>query len=97
MRLTLTAQGKRKWLRSWNLSKSYSLTPQSLLHAMKRNPLLHNQQVKSVKWEINRIQKQVETVTLPGAVVNINGINDSILIMRSPHTKAYAGFIQGLK
>lgn len=64
---------------------------------MKRNPLLHNQQVKSVKWEIIRIQKQVETVTLPGAVVNINGINDSILIMRSPRTKAYSGFIQGLK
>lgn len=47
--------------------------------------------------KINHIQKQITMTKLPGTVIYIYGIGDSILVICSPRAKAYAWFIQALQ
>lgn len=78
---------------------SNSLTPPSLLHVMKRNPLQESQLSKSLEREISRTQKQIEMTALPGGVIYIYGVGDSILDLGIGCicAKADTWFIQALQ
>lgn len=97
-KLTFTGQAKRKWFKSWNLSMSYSLMPQSLLDAMKWIPPLQNSFYIKMHSMENWIQfnSWCTVVTLPRSVIYLNSICNRIFIICGPGTEAYSIFIQSL-